>query len=246
MASGRIAGRVPHLARGADHRGHRRVDDDVAGHVQVGDAAVGVDHRQRGAVGEALLDAGLDGGPPVLRQRLDRLQQVGRDRRWRLMPASARAAPCSAKTCGKNASTACPKMIGSDTFIIVALRWSENSTPLALASAIWAVRNATRAALLMTVASKTSPARSGVDALRTVVVPSAATQLDADVGGLGDGGGPLVRPEVARRPSWTRGSWSRATRRPWSAGSCGRTASPRPGPGGRSCPRAARGSRRCP
>ena len=27
-------------------------------------------------------------------------------------------------------------MIGSDTFIIVALRWSENSTPWALASAI--------------------------------------------------------------------------------------------------------------
>ena len=42
---------------------------------------------------------------------------------------------------GKNARTACPKMIGSDTFIIVALRWSEKSTPLALASAICSARN---------------------------------------------------------------------------------------------------------
>ena len=39
--------------RGADHRRHRGVDDDVARHVQVGDAAVGVDHRQRRAVGDA-------------------------------------------------------------------------------------------------------------------------------------------------------------------------------------------------
>ena len=58
---------------------------------------------------------------------------------------------------------------------MVALRWSENSTPLALASAICAARNATRAALLMTVASTISPASTGIDSLSTVVVPSAAT-----------------------------------------------------------------------
>ncbi len=114
-----------------------------------------------------------------------------------VMPASARAAPCSAKTCGKNASTACPKMIGSDTFIIVALRWSENSTSLALASAIWAVRNSTRAALLMTVASKTSPASERGGRLEDGGGAVGRDQLDADVGGLGDGDGPLVRPEVA-------------------------------------------------
>ncbi len=51
----------PHMwPRGADHRRHRGVDDDVAGHVQVGDAAV-VDHRQRGAVGVDPLDRRLDG-----------------------------------------------------------------------------------------------------------------------------------------------------------------------------------------
>jgi hypothetical protein len=39
--------RVPHLARAADRRRHRGVDDDVARHVQVGDAAARVDLRQR-------------------------------------------------------------------------------------------------------------------------------------------------------------------------------------------------------
>ena len=37
---------VPHLAGRADHRRHRRVDDHVARDVQVGDPAVGVDHRE--------------------------------------------------------------------------------------------------------------------------------------------------------------------------------------------------------
>ncbi len=41
--------RVPHLAAVANHVGHGRVDDDVVGHVQVGDALAGVDHRQRRA-----------------------------------------------------------------------------------------------------------------------------------------------------------------------------------------------------
>ena len=52
----------PHVAGRADHRRHRGVDDDVAGHVQVGDALVGIDHRERRAVGETLLDGGLDLG----------------------------------------------------------------------------------------------------------------------------------------------------------------------------------------
>jgi hypothetical protein len=39
---------VPHAAAVADHRRHRGVDDDVAGHVQVGDALCRIDHRQAG------------------------------------------------------------------------------------------------------------------------------------------------------------------------------------------------------
>ncbi len=60
-------------------------------------------------------------------------------------------------------------MIGSETFIIVALRCTENSTPSALARAICAVRNASRAAARMTVASTTSPSRTVRPSLRTVV-----------------------------------------------------------------------------
>ncbi|OQA08236.1 MAG: hypothetical protein BWY66_01081 [bacterium ADurb.Bin374] len=49
-----------HLAAGADRRGHRGVYDDVAGHVQVGDALVGVDHRELGPIDVDLLDVLFD------------------------------------------------------------------------------------------------------------------------------------------------------------------------------------------
>ena len=49
-----------------------------------------------------------------------------------LAPPSASASPCSANTSAKNARTAWPKMIGSETFIIVAFRCSEKRTPLRL------------------------------------------------------------------------------------------------------------------
>ena len=54
-----------------------------------------------------------------------------------VQPGLERApSPCSANSSGKNACTAWPKMIGSETFIIVAFRCTENSTPSALARAI--------------------------------------------------------------------------------------------------------------
>ena len=49
-------GRVPHLPRRADGRGHRGVDDDVRRRVEVRDALVGVDHRDRRARGERGVD----------------------------------------------------------------------------------------------------------------------------------------------------------------------------------------------
>ena len=51
-----------------------------------------------------------------------------------------------------------PKMIGSLTFIMVALRCSENSTPRAFASSICASMKSASACALMTEASITSPA----------------------------------------------------------------------------------------
>ena len=71
--------------------------------------------------------------------------------------------------------TTWPKMIGSLTFIIVALRCTENRTSSAFARATCSARNASRAATRMTVASTTSPARTFRPPLRTVVVPSSAT-----------------------------------------------------------------------
>ncbi|CAB4771770.1 unannotated protein [freshwater metagenome] len=51
---------VPHLPRRTDHGGHRRVDDGVARDVEVGDTAIGVDHGERRAIGQALGDGILD------------------------------------------------------------------------------------------------------------------------------------------------------------------------------------------
>ena len=47
--------RVPHLAGITNHRRHRGIDDHVAGHMQVGDAFMGVHHRH----GRASLIKGL-------------------------------------------------------------------------------------------------------------------------------------------------------------------------------------------
>ena len=66
---------VPHLAGGADHGRHRGVDDHVAGDVEVGDAAVGVDHGQRRPVLVRGLDRRLDRLALVVGQLLDRLEQ---------------------------------------------------------------------------------------------------------------------------------------------------------------------------
>src|SRR5262249_31629844 len=56
-------------------------------------------------------------------------------------PAAWSASPYWAKVLGKNARTPWPKMIGSETFIIVALRCSEYSTPSLFARATWRDRN---------------------------------------------------------------------------------------------------------
>ncbi len=66
-------------------------------------------------------------------------------------------------------------MIGSLTFIIVALRCTEKSTSSALARAICSRRKVSRDAARITVASTTSPSRTPRASLSTVVVPSVAT-----------------------------------------------------------------------
>ncbi len=71
-----LAGRVPHLAGVADHRRHRRVDDDVARHVQVGDAFRGIDHRERRSLLVLRPDVGLDRGAFVVGQGRDACVQI--------------------------------------------------------------------------------------------------------------------------------------------------------------------------
>src|SRR3972149_4707574 len=67
---------TPHLAAIADHWWHGGVDDHVAGHVQVGDALVGIDHRQLWLFFVASLDVGFDLGALGFRQRGDFCEQV--------------------------------------------------------------------------------------------------------------------------------------------------------------------------
>ena len=66
-------------------------------------------------------------------------------------------------------------MIGSETFIIVALRWSDSRASSSAASSMVRLKKARRAATFMTAASTTSPASSGTLALRTVTAPPAST-----------------------------------------------------------------------
>ena len=91
-------------------------------------------------------------------------------------PILARSAPCFSNTGLKNALTTWPKMIGSETFIIVALRCTEKSTPCAFALATSRSKNATSSFLERNVPSRISPAASLSPSLSTVVAPpSAAT-----------------------------------------------------------------------
>ena len=66
-------------------------------------------------------------------------------------------------------------MTGSETFIMVALRCTENSTPLFFASSICSSTNLRSARTLMCVESMISPSSSGAFFLRTVALPSAPT-----------------------------------------------------------------------
>jgi hypothetical protein len=121
---------VPHLAEVADHRRHRGVDDHVARHVQVGDALVGVDHRQRRAAGVGGLRCRPRSprSPPAASASRRQVAEAVVDVDAELGQRRA----CFSNTSAKNTRTAWPNMIGSETFIMVAFRCSENSTPSGL------------------------------------------------------------------------------------------------------------------
>lgn len=71
-----LAFSVPHLTRIANHRRHRCIDDHITGHMQVGDALVGIDHRQGRTLRVFGLDIGLDLRLLRFRQRGDTCVQI--------------------------------------------------------------------------------------------------------------------------------------------------------------------------
>ena len=90
-------------------------------------------------------------------------------------PAAARASPWRSRTGPMKAFTTWPKMIGSDTFIMVAFRCTENNRPSCLAASTCSAKKSSKAVARMTVASTTSPGNTSRPSRRTVTVPSPST-----------------------------------------------------------------------
>ena len=84
-------------------------------------------------------------------------------------------APCFLNTSAKNTDTQWPNRMGSEIFIMVVLRCSENRMPSFFAASIALLKKASSALAFITEQSMISPALSGILGLSTVVVPSLAT-----------------------------------------------------------------------
>ena len=185
---------VPHASGVTQHGGHRGVDDDIAGDVQVGDAAVGVDH---GDAAEVLGHIGGEGRP---RSRRGLGQHLADGVAKAVVGVHAQGRKRLAvllKTGANHARRPWPKMIGSETFIMVAFMCSENSTPLSLARRL-ARRKEVNEALLMKEESTTSPASTATGARSSVAFPdSSVNVMWTVVACFGDRDRLLVAEEVA-------------------------------------------------
>ena len=83
-------------------------------------------------------------------------------------PRSANKSPYFSNKGLKNAFTPCPKIIGSETFIIVAFKCNENRTPAVFAEATCSSKNSTNAFLLMNVPSRISPCCNARVSFKTI------------------------------------------------------------------------------
>ena len=111
-----------------------------------------------GAGGVGGGDVGLDGGLLVGGERGDLGEEVA-EAVVQIDAERGEGGGVLGEEIGKNTRTTWPKMIGSETFIIVALRWTEKRTPSALALAICCGEEGDeRGFLRRTVASMISPA----------------------------------------------------------------------------------------
>ena len=115
-------------------RGHRGVDDHVARDVEVRDPAIRVDHGDRGSrvvdpwIVSRIRLALLLGQPSIFPREVTETVVHVTPR------ASSVVAMGLSKTGLKKLRTAWPKMIGSETFIIVAFMCSEKRSPDSRAS----------------------------------------------------------------------------------------------------------------
>ena len=86
-------------------------------------------------------------------------------------PRAVNVSPYFSKRGANHARTPCPKMIGSDTFIMVAFMCSENSTPLSFAQATCFCRNEVNESLHIKEESTTSPASTATGVRSSVAFP---------------------------------------------------------------------------
>ena len=232
---------VPHLAGRADHRRHRRVDDDVARHVQVGDAR-GRSRPSPGAGRTSRRPRSPPRSPPARPRAASRARSRCSPRPlFGLAPTDARS---SAKL-GEHVGEVGPHGVAEDDRVrdLHHRRLQVHGEQHALLVGL--------GDLLLEERVQRPPAHHGaVDDLallhrqrrhqhrrrrrrrrrtRCAARPPRPSSPSARWSGS------------RRRPSSTRASWSRPTSRPSSAGACARTPSPTRARGGPSCPRAARG-----
>ena len=190
--------------------------------MQIGDPLVGVDHREGRPGGVLGGDVGLD-RRPFGRGRASIFDRRSPKPLLRLTPSRRNVSACFSSTSAKKTDTAWPKRIGSETFIIVALRWTENSTPCPWRPRSGHQEGAQRpAAHHRRVDDLAGLQRDLVPEDRHGAVLLRRVRSAALPAGL-DGGRDLGAVEVAA-PCGRRGSSSRATRRPSCAGGCGHTA----------------------
>ena len=92
-------------------------------------------------------------------------------------PRVANVSPYFSKSGANHARTPCPKMIGSETFIMVAFMCSENSTPLSFAQSTCFSRKEVKEALHMNEESTTSPDSTATGARSSVAFPDSSVNV---------------------------------------------------------------------
>ena len=70
-----LAIRSPHLARSANRGGHGSINNDITGHMQIGDSLVGIDHGKFGSLRVDGVNIGLNGALLIRRKCCDLIFQ---------------------------------------------------------------------------------------------------------------------------------------------------------------------------